>query len=59
MTRKGNIITVNDLYEKTVEESVRIIKEKRPDYEKSKGKQQMRLMALLIRYNIMLNLKGN
>ncbi len=52
-TRKGNIITVNDLYEKTVEESVRIIKEKRPDYEKDEIDRISRAIAASsIRFNI-------
>ena len=52
-TRKGNIITVNDLYEKTVDESVRIIKEKRPDYEKDEIDRISRAIAASsIRFNI-------
>ena len=52
-TRKGNIITVNDLYEKTVEESVSIIKEKRPDYGKDEIDRISRAIAASsIRFNI-------
>jgi arginyl-tRNA synthetase len=52
-TRKGNIITVNDLYEKTIEESVNIIKQKRPDYNMEEiDKISKAIAASSIRYNI-------
>ncbi|MCL4349297.1 arginine--tRNA ligase [Ferroplasma acidiphilum] len=52
-TRKGNIVTVNDLYEKTVEESAAIIKQKRPEYSKEEvDKISNAIAASSIRYNI-------
>ncbi len=52
-TRKGNIITVNDLYEKTVEESEKIIREKRPDYPEETVNQISNAVASSsIRFNI-------
>jgi len=52
-TRKGNIITVNDLYEKTIEESVNIIRQKRPDYSIEEiDKISKAIAASSIRYNI-------
>jgi arginyl-tRNA synthetase len=52
-TRKGNIITVNDLYEKTVEESAKIIREKRPEYnEEAVDKISKAIAASSIRFNI-------
>jgi arginyl-tRNA synthetase len=52
-TRRGNIITVNDLYEKTVEESEKIIREKRPDYSEETVSQISRAVASSsIRFNI-------
>lgn len=52
-TRKGNIITVNDLYEKTVEESAKIIREKRPEYGEETVDQISRAVASSsIRFNI-------
>ncbi len=52
-TRKGNIITVNDLYEKTIEESEKIIREKRPDYsEETVGQISRAVASSSIRFNI-------
>ncbi|WP_337860351.1 arginine--tRNA ligase [Ferroplasma sp.] len=52
-TRKGNIITVNDLYERTVEESIKIIKAKRPDYKSDEIDQISTAIAKSsIRFNI-------
>ncbi len=52
-TRKGNIITVNDLYEKTIEESEKIIREKRPDYsEDTVGQISRAVASSSIRFNI-------
>jgi arginyl-tRNA synthetase len=52
-TRKGNIITVNDLYEKTIEESIKVIKEKRPDYSSNEIEQISTAIAVSsIRFNI-------
>ena len=52
-TRKGNIITVNDLYNKAIEESAKIILEKRPDYPIETVDQISRAVATSsIRFNI-------
>ncbi len=52
-TRKGNIITVNDLYEKTIEESAIIVRQKRPDYSEEEVDKISRAIATSsIRYNI-------
>ncbi len=52
-TRKGRIVTLDDLYEKTIEESVKIIKEKRPDYDENLIKNVSEAIAASsIRFNI-------
>ncbi len=52
-TRKGRIVTLDDLYDKTVDESIKIIKEKRPEYDEEKIKEISNGIALSsIRYNI-------
>ncbi len=52
-TRKGRIVTLDDLYDKTVEESIKIIKEKRPEYDGKKIEEISNgIASSSIRYNI-------
>ncbi len=52
-TRKGRIVTLNDLYDKTIEESIKIIRVKRPSYEDEKiNKISKAIASSSIRFNI-------
>ncbi len=52
-TRKGNIVTLDDLYEKTVEESIKVVREKRPEYTNEKTMEiALAIASSSIRFNI-------
>ncbi len=52
-TRKGRIVTVNDLYDKTMDESVKIIRVKRPSYgDEQISKISRAIASSSIRFNI-------
>ncbi|AAT43188.1 arginine--tRNA ligase [Picrophilus oshimae] len=52
-TRKGNIVTLDELYNKTVDESIKIVKEKRPEYSEEKAREiAVAIASSSIRFNI-------
>ncbi|BAB60485.1 tRNA synthetase Arg [Thermoplasma volcanium GSS1] len=52
-TRRGNIVTLEDLIERTFEEALRIVREKRPDLEEERMKEIAKVIASSsIRFNI-------